>query len=98
MTQLRSTDVLTSAESVCREGEPMSSGFVPSVVSAKHLYKVPEAMQLLSMSRSVLYEQMRAGRLRYVKQGAATLIPAVAIQNYVALLLSESEVDYGQAS
>jgi hypothetical protein len=76
----------------------MSSGFVPSVVSAKHLYKVPEAMQLLSMSRSVLYEQMRAGRLRYVKQGAATLIPAVAIQNYVALLLSESEVDYGQAS
>jgi predicted DNA-binding transcriptional regulator AlpA len=69
-----------------------------TVVPGKHLYKVPEAMALLSMSRSVIYEQMRAGRLRYVKQGASTLIPAIAITAYVELLVRESEVHYDRAS
>ncbi len=49
-------------------------------------------MRLLSMSRSVIYEQMRAGRLKFVKLGRATLIPAAAIAQYVELLLSESGV------
>jgi excisionase family DNA binding protein len=65
---------------------------VSSVVPPRHLYKVPEAMWLLSMSRSVLYEQMRAGRLKFVKLGRATLIPAVAITEYVEMLLNESGV------
>ena len=67
---------------------------LPAVVPKRHLYRVPEAMALLSMSRSVLYEQIRAGRLRTVCQGRARLIPAVAINEYVALLISESEVSY----
>jgi excisionase family DNA binding protein len=50
------------------------------------LYKIPDAMRLLSMSRSVIYEQIRAGRLRTVKQGRATLIPASAISDYILLL------------
>ncbi|HVK21353.1 MAG TPA: helix-turn-helix domain-containing protein [Actinokineospora sp.] len=78
--------------------EQAVADFAPVVVSAKHLYRIPEAMLLLSMSRSVIYEQIRAGRLRSVKQGAARLIPAVAIQEYVNLLIRESEVDYDQAS
>jgi excisionase family DNA binding protein len=68
----------------------------PTVVPKRHLYRVPEAMALLSMSRSVLYEQIRAGRLRTVCQGRTRLIPAVAINEYVALLISESEVSYDQ--
>jgi excisionase family DNA binding protein len=48
------------------------------------------------MSRSVLYEQIRAGRLRTVSQGRARLIPATAIDEYVALLIRESEVSYDQ--
>jgi excisionase family DNA binding protein len=48
--------------------------------------------RLLSMSRSVIYEQMRAGRLKFVKLGRATLIPAAAITEYVEMLLSESGV------
>jgi predicted DNA-binding transcriptional regulator AlpA len=71
---------------------------VPTVVPKRHLYRIPEAMILLSMSRSVIYEQMRAGRLRTVTQGRSRLVPAAAITDYVALLLSESEVDYDQAS
>jgi hypothetical protein len=39
------------------------------------LYRVPEAMALLSLSRSVLYEQIRAGRLRSVTQGRTRLVP-----------------------
>lgn len=64
----------------------------------KHLYKVEEAMRLLSMSRTVIYEQMRVGRLRFVKQGRATLISASAMRNYVALLERESGVHYGQTA
>ena len=65
---------------------------------SKYLYKVSEAMQLLSMSRSAIYEQMRAGRLRFVKQGRATLISAAAIRNYVALLEREAEVQRGETA
>jgi excisionase family DNA binding protein len=57
---------------------------------AKLLYRIPEAMRLLSMSRSVMYEQIRANRLRSVRQGRTRLIPAAAIVDYVLLLESES--------
>jgi excisionase family DNA binding protein len=59
--------------------------------SRKALYRVPEAMRLLSMSRSFLYNQIRAGRLRSVKEGTVRLIPADAIAEYVALLETEAE-------
>lgn len=75
-----------------------SAEHVPTVVPERHLYKIPEAMLLLSMSRSVIYEQIRAGRLRTVTQGRSRLVPARAITDYVELLMSESGVDYDQAS
>jgi hypothetical protein len=53
----------------------------------KLFYKIPEAAGLLSMSRSVLYEEMRAGRLRPTKRGRATLISADAIADYYDALL-----------
>jgi excisionase family DNA binding protein len=65
----------------------------------RHLYRIPEAMQLLSMSRSVIYEQIRSGRLRTVSQGRARLVPKVAIVEYVNLLIRESEgATYDEAS
>ena len=48
--------------------------------------RVADAMVVLSMSRSVIYEQIRSGRLRSVTQGRSRLIPAAAIAEYVALL------------
>jgi excisionase family DNA binding protein len=71
---------------------------IPTVVPERHLYRIPEAMSLLSMSRSVIYEQIRAGRLRTVTQGRSRLVPARAIAEYVELLMSESGVDYDKAS
>jgi hypothetical protein len=65
---------------------------------SRELFKISEAMEILSMSRTVIYEQMRTGRLRYVKQGRATLITAKAIRSYVELLENESEVRYDQTA
>jgi excisionase family DNA binding protein len=55
------------------------------------LYRIPEAMRLLSISRSTLYEQLRAGRLRSVTQGRTRLIPAEAVIAYIELLVAEAD-------
>jgi excisionase family DNA binding protein len=60
------------------------------MASDKKLYRVPEAMEMLSLGRSVIYELMRSGRLRSVTEGRSRLIPASAIAEYVALLESEA--------
>ncbi|MFF3445343.1 helix-turn-helix domain-containing protein [Streptosporangium sp. NPDC002721] len=54
------------------------------------LYRVSDAMRRLGLSRSVLYELMRSGRLRSVKEGRTRLIPASAIHEYIALLEREA--------
>ena len=53
--------------------------------------RVPEAMQVLRLSRTTIYELIRAKRLIACKEGASTLIPVDSINNYKALLLKESE-------
>ena len=55
------------------------------------LYRVKDAMRLLKLSRSVIYELLRTGRLRSVQQGRARLITAEAIREYIALLEDEAE-------
>lgn len=55
------------------------------------LYRVPEAMRILSLRRSTIYELIRSGRLRSVREGRARLIPASAIAEYVALLKNEAQ-------
>ena len=58
----------------------------------RQLYKVIDAMVVLSMSRSAIYEQIRSGRLRSVTQGRSRLIPASAISDYITLLEHEAQV------
>jgi excisionase family DNA binding protein len=65
----------------------------PTTLAAPQLYRIPDAMRLLSMSRTVIYEQLRSGRLRSVHQGRARLIPATAIRDYIALLESEAQAE-----
>ena len=64
----------------------------------RFLYKVPEAMRLLSMGRSAIYELIRSGRLKSVTEGRSRLIPFWAIDEYLSLLAKEAEVAHGQAS
>lgn len=65
----------------------------------RQLYRVSEAMIELSLSRSVIYELLRSGRLRSVREGRTRLVPAAAIADYVALLEHEAEhQQFGRAS
>ncbi|NUL05342.1 helix-turn-helix domain-containing protein [Streptomyces lunaelactis] len=47
-------------------------------------------MKRLRMSRTVIYDLIRTGRLRSVKEGRTRLIPASALTEYVALLEREA--------
>ncbi|WP_406244365.1 helix-turn-helix domain-containing protein [Streptomyces anulatus] len=60
----------------------------PAILPA--LYRVPDAVRVLGLSRSVVYDLIRAGRLRTVKEGRTRLVPASAITDYVALLEREA--------
>jgi len=50
------------------------------------LYTVGEAAEALRLSRSVIYELIRSGRLRTVKQGRRRLVPVHALDEYVTSL------------
>jgi len=45
---------------------------------------IEEAVQFSGLSRSFLYEQMKAGRLPFVKVGAARRVPKRALQRFLA--------------
>jgi excisionase family DNA binding protein len=51
------------------------------------LYSVREAMALLNLSRTQIYELIRTSRLVTVTQGRRRLVPADSITDYVQLLL-----------
>ena len=57
----------------------------------KQLYRIADAIVILSLGRSVIYEQIRLGRLLSVTQGRTRLIPASAIAEYIALLEREAK-------
>ena len=50
------------------------------------LYRVEEAAEALRLSRTVIYELIRSGRLRAVKAGSRRLVPVAALAEYVASL------------
>ena len=54
------------------------------------LYRVCDVTQILNLSRTVIFDLLRTGRLRSVKQGRARLIPASAVAEYLALLEREA--------
>ena len=54
------------------------------------VYRVPEVVEMLGLSRSVVFELLCSGRLRSVTQGRARLIPASAVLDYVSLLEREA--------
>jgi len=62
-----------------------------AVHAAPLLYKVSDAVTVLRMSRAYVYRQIKAGRIRTVKEGDATFITAAALAEYVALLEREAE-------
>lgn len=57
---------------------------VPTVPATKLLYRVEEAGELLSLSRSRMFELIRSGAIRSVTQGRTRLIPHSALEAFVA--------------
>jgi excisionase family DNA binding protein len=54
------------------------------------LYKVAEVIGILGLSRTVVFDLLRSGRLRSVREGQARRVPAAAIAEYLELLDRES--------
>lgn len=57
----------------------------------KQLYRVEEVAEICSLSRTKIYEEIRAGRIESVSIGVARRVTAHAIDRYVELLRSEQQ-------
>jgi len=55
-------------------------------VTTKLLYRISEASEVSSISRSRLYELMATGELESVKLGSTRLVPHDALEAFVARL------------
>lgn len=59
------------------------------------LYKIPEVMRMLRMSRGAVYGEIKAGRLRRVKRGRSVFVTSAAIADYIQLLEREAAASLG---
>lgn len=57
--------------------------------TAPELYTIADVMARLRLGRSVIFEELRAGRLRSVHRGRSRRIPSTAVAEYIALLERE---------
>lgn len=62
----------------------------------RKLYRLPEVLELLSISRTQAYREMEAGRLAFVQRGRHRVFEPEAIDAFVAALRSEVPDDLGQ--
>lgn len=53
------------------------------------VYDVEEAAEALRLSRSQIYELIRSGRLRTLKEGRRRLVPVSALMAYLEARLEE---------
>ncbi|WP_395109426.1 helix-turn-helix domain-containing protein [Actinomadura sp. SCN-SB] len=63
----------------------------PNVPPSMRLFKVEDVMAMLSLGRNTVFELIRTGRLRSVKEGRSRLIPGSAIAEYIQLLEREAD-------
>lgn len=64
-----------------------------TAVTERALYPISKATELLGLSRSVAYEQIRAGRLHTVTVGRRRYVTAAGLAQFVELLEREAEGD-----
>lgn len=73
----------TTRKAADDSGGDSSSDPEPERATKVKLYRVNDAMQILSVSRATLYRLVKSGDLRLVKVGAATRICAASIDALV---------------
>lgn len=64
-----------------------------TTVPTRRLYRLGEARELLSLGKTQLQRELRAGRLGSVGTGKARRVRAEDIDAYIRLLASESGAD-----
>ncbi len=62
-----------------------------SVAGSPLLHSIDAACHLLSMRRTWIYAQIKAGQIATVKLGRRTLIPDSALQGYIAKAMREAQ-------
>ena len=65
---------------------------IPSAqkTSYRLLLTIPEAAQVLGVSRSILYQLVQAGEVATIKIGRSRRVPIVALEQYVSARLTPS--------
>ena len=48
-----------------------------------HAISIPQAAQALSVGRTTIYEEIRAGRLESIKLGKRRLVPVAALTSWI---------------
>ena len=56
----------------------------------KLLHDIPEACEILSIGRTKLYAEAKAGRITIVKAGEKSLIPHASLEQYVEARIAEA--------
>jgi excisionase family DNA binding protein len=77
---------MTSTTSTTQGGTMSTTTNGTARVVVPVVYRVEEAAEALRLSRSIVYELIRSGRLRTVKVGSRRLVPVEALSEYVAEL------------
>ena len=62
----------------------------------QRLYRIGDVVRMTRLSRSVIYEQLRSGRLGSVYQGRARRITATQLDDYIKLLEREAATESGR--
>lgn len=57
----------------------------------KELYRIPEICELYSVSRSTLYRDIKAGKIKVVKRGKSTLLARADIQAWANAYMTPSK-------
>lgn len=57
----------------------------------KLAYTVQEAMAAIGLGRTRFYKEVKLGRLKTVKAGRRTLVPAAALEDWLRILQSATE-------
>jgi hypothetical protein len=63
----------------------------PAALNDLCLYTIAEVQAMFRMGRSVIFDELRDGRIRSVTRGRSRRITAAAIREYIALLEREAE-------
>ena len=87
-----------SAPAAERPVPRQAGGPEPGAPAERLAYSVDEAAHLTGLSRDLLYDEMRRGKLRYIKVGRRRLITRQHLEQFLNITPSSRSFPVGTAS